>query len=69
MIHSPKYRYDCKNCKFSWCCGIGCDCSLDKNKFGNPPKEIQIQHARELIRINPTSTLEECIIEEFGRSY
>ena len=28
MNHEPKHRYDCGNCKFNWCCGYSCACSL-----------------------------------------
>lgn len=26
--HNPKHKYDCKNCKFNWCCGFKCSCKL-----------------------------------------
>lgn len=31
MNHDPKYKYDCENCKYSWCCGPVCLCVL-RNK-------------------------------------
>jgi len=28
IIHNPKHKYDCGNCKMSWCCGYVCACGL-----------------------------------------
>ena len=41
--HVPRYRYDCKHCRFNRCCGPKCHCGL---KLRNPPlpraKEVAI---------------------------
>lgn len=26
--HEGKHRYDCKDCKFNWCCGPLCACHI-----------------------------------------
>jgi len=30
VIHNPKHKFDCGNCKFNWCCGYTCACKLSK---------------------------------------
>jgi hypothetical protein len=65
--HSPRFRYDCKRCKFSWCCGIRCACVLRRSEFSNPPKEIQNQVIAERKKLNPHLTLKELREEEFER--
>lgn len=36
----PRWPYDCKNCKFSWCCGPLCHCNytfhIDDKDAGQP---------------------------------
>jgi hypothetical protein len=27
--HKPRFRYDCENCKYNWCCGHLCACALE----------------------------------------
>ena len=38
--HAPRWPYDCKNCKFNWCCGPTCSCHytfhVDDEKAGQP---------------------------------
>ena len=38
---SPKYAYDCENCKFEWNCGYTCFCNY-KNKRPEPPDNIKL---------------------------
>lgn len=48
--HRPRYQYDCKNCKFSWCCGPTCSCSL-KHRFSDPPRKRQDEVDAALVQI------------------
>lgn len=36
--HNPQHRYDCGRCKYSWCCGLLCACSL--RSLGPPPPSL-----------------------------
>ena len=64
MKHDPKYKYDCSNCKFNWCCGISCQCVL--KGFPNPPKNIQIKHAEVVQKINQNLSIEEILEDIFA---
>ena len=35
--HAPRYKYDCENCKFNWCCGFDSNCILHYKP--DPPKD------------------------------
>jgi len=39
---APKYEYDCKSCRFNWCCGPTCHCHL-RNQLPVPPKERKLE--------------------------
>lgn len=39
--NKPLHQYDCKNCKFNWCCGYTCGCVHWNLPL--PPNEIQLQ--------------------------
>lgn len=50
--HKPSYQYDCKNCKFSWCCGPECSCSLYRcGRYPDPPLARQRQVDARLIQL------------------
>jgi hypothetical protein len=55
--HNPRYRYDCENCKFSWCCGYSCACGL--YGYPDPPKEILNKVIKEVHKLNPKSSTKE----------
>ncbi len=38
--HNPMYAYDCKACKYNWCCGYRCTCTY-RRSLPVPPPEIQ----------------------------
>jgi len=42
--HNPKHYYDCKPCKFNWCCGYTCGCALKVTgkTYPQPPEHIKI---------------------------
>jgi hypothetical protein len=40
-VHAPRWQYDCDRCKYSWCCGPTCSCSLKLQGHGDPPRERQ----------------------------
>jgi len=42
MEHSPRHRFDCGRCKFSWCCGLACQCNLRKSDYDAPPEEVKL---------------------------
>jgi hypothetical protein len=52
--HTPRFLYDCGNCKFSWCCGYGCVCALRGMSvvLRETPMEVKRKVFRELVRIN-----------------
>lgn len=60
--HTPRWQYDCQNCKFAWCCGPLCACWSD---FGPAPKwrrtEVHKWQAkwRRLCKLRGTLTLKE----------
>jgi len=43
MDRVPRYRYDCEQCKFSWCCGPTCHCILPRERYADPPPERQAE--------------------------
>lgn len=34
--HDPRWMYDCKHCKFNWCCGPTSSCHI--RGFSDPPE-------------------------------
>ena len=66
MNHNPQYQYDCPNCKFSWCCGRSCDCSLRRDNLPLPPKNIQNIVIRNIMKLNPHSSRESVRLDLFG---
>ncbi len=38
-MKQPRYKYDCGNCKFNWCCGYTCACIL--KDLPDPPDWLQ----------------------------
>ena len=38
--HNPRYRYDCKRCKFSWDCGYTTQCNV---RGDDPPEKVKIK--------------------------
>lgn len=70
--HTPRWQYDCQNCKFSWCCGPLCACWAN---FGKMPKwraqEVHKWQAkwRRLCKLRDTLPLKEYdrIMDEFRR--
>lgn len=52
MKHNPKYRFDCENCKFNWCCGPTCTCNL--NNVPEPPLRIQKMVNESRLKVNYT---------------
>ena len=43
--HAPRYQYDCRRCKFSWCCGTLCACIL--RDAPKAPKRVRQRVQRE----------------------
>lgn len=48
--HNPSCQYDCKHCKFFWCCGPTCHCTY-MNKLPDPPRERQDEVDAALVKI------------------
>jgi hypothetical protein len=44
--HSPRYSYDCDNCKFNWNCGPLCACHLAHQGYPEPPPKRAAEVAR-----------------------
>ena len=41
-MHNPRYAYDCKRCKYNWCCGFTCKCAIEAgNDYPMPPRSRQ----------------------------
>jgi len=63
--HKPRYRFDCAQCKFAWCCGPGCACVLPKT-LPETPKERQVEVKQALLNwrkrrgMTPHVDWEEC---------
>lgn len=36
----PKHKYDCKKCKFNWCCGFDTSCHL---RLPDAPEDSEYQ--------------------------
>ena len=51
--HRPRYQYDCKNCKFSWCCGPDCSCNLRRSvhNYPDPPRKRQDEVDARLVQL------------------
>ena len=52
--HKPRYQYDCKNCKFSWCCGPECSCNLfhyARDRYPDPPRKRQDEVDARLVQL------------------
>lgn len=47
--HNPRWKYDCGNCKFNWCCGPTCHCGL--HRLPEPPRERQDEVDAALVKI------------------
>lgn len=45
--HRPRYQFDCKRCKFNWCCGPKCACNLSKIPLRETPKRRVLTVAKE----------------------
>jgi hypothetical protein len=50
LKHAPRWQYDCGNCKFAWCCGPTCSCSL-KHRLPDPPLKRQDEVDEALVQI------------------
>lgn len=46
--HNPRWRFDCNNCKFNWCCGPTCACVL--SSMSDPPSARQREVDAALIK-------------------
>jgi len=49
MQHAPRWSYDCKRCKFSWCCGATCACLYES--VGGTPRKRQDEVDAALVKL------------------
>lgn len=46
----PTHAYDCRSCRFNWCCGPTCHCNFS-GKLPEPPEAVKQEVDSSLVQI------------------